>query len=145
MKTRNLIICWIKNCTSLPKSCELDCTSVSSLKTFCLKYDMNHLRPVTCMCEWNMIQFLSCWKRTFRLGWQWQHKSKVKQCLLKKHWDVFHIMAYLKRPNSSFVDSTSAVSVTQGKPKISTVSVSYSAGAGSRRNSSLQSGCSHIS
>lgn len=51
---------------------------------------------------------------------------------------MLYIMPYLKRPNSSFVDSTSAVSVTQEKPKMSTVSVSYSAGAGSRRKSSLE-------
>lgn len=58
--------------------------------------------------------------------------------------DLFYILAYLNKPKSSFVDSTNAVSVTQGKPKISTVSVSYSAGAGSRRSSSLRRGNSHI-
>lgn len=60
---------------------------------------------------------------------------ELKECL---------VLIYLNRPKSSFVDSTSAVSVTQGKPKISTVSVSYSAGAGSRRTSSLQRGCIQI-
>lgn len=48
------------------------------------------------------------------------------------------LFSHLNRPKSSFVDSTSAVSVTQTKPKISIVSVSHSAGAGSSCNSSLE-------
>jgi len=48
-----------------------------------------------------------------------------------------HLHSYLNKPNRSLVDSTNAVSVTHGKSKISTVSPSKSAGAGSSFNNNL--------